>query len=413
MPVVKRVSLTAAAVADAKPADKLYRLRDAKVPGLVLRVTPTGRKAWAVTWGRGQEYILGDFPTMTTEAARAACVRALAEISEHGAPAGLVAKRRNLARADGTLIVTLRDFIDHRLEDHLRTHNKAWRDTLGRLRRSWAKLLDKPMSEITPWEVERERAARLKAGVSIGTCNRDLVALKSALSRALAWDLIDVHPLTKVKPKSDPHSGVVRYLGSIEGDPHEERRLRKALAARDAEAIEARARTVQGGRAQHADLALIAPDGFADHLTPMVLMAMNTGLRLGELTAVTWADVDLKRKLLTVQAGYAKSGKARHIPLNSEAVDALRRWKRQNAKGRLFQVGIIKTSWSALLKRARIRNFRFHDLRHHFASRLVQSGVDLNSVRALLGHADLAMTLRYAHLAPSNTAEAVERLVAS
>lgn len=413
MPTVNRENLTAAAVAAAKPAAKLYRMRDAKVPGLVLRVTPTSRKAWAVTWGRGQEYIIGDFPAMTLDGARAACVRSLAEIAEQGAPAGLTVKRRNILRADGTLIVTLRDLIDHRLEQHLLTHNKTGADTLARLRRAWAKLMDKPLTEITPWEVERERASRLKAGKSVATCNRDLSALKSALSRALAWDLIVVHPLTKVKRKSERHSGVVRYLGSQEGDPHEERRLRLALSARDREEIEARTRTLQGGRSQHAELSLIAPDGFADHLTPMVLLAMNTGLRRGELTALTWDDIDLERKLLTVRAGYAKSGKARHIPLNSEAADVLRRWKRQRPNGRLFPVATIKKSWSALLRRAGIRAFRFHDIRHHFASRLVQAGVDLNSVRELLGHSDMAMTLRYAHLAPRNTAAAVELLTAS
>ena len=79
--------------------------------------------------------------------------------------------------------------------------------------------------------------------------------------------------------------------------------------------------------------------------------------------------------------------------------------------GRIFEVGDIKKAWAAILTDAGIADFRFHDLRHHFASRLVQAGVPLNTVRELLGHADLKMTLRYAHLAPQDTASAVERLV--
>jgi site-specific recombinase XerD len=79
-----------------------------------------------------------------------------------------------------------------------------------------------------------------------------------------------------------------------------------------------------------------------------------------------------------------------------------------NGEGQRF--GWIKTSWSKLLKDAEIENFRWHDMRHHFASHLVMGGVDLNTVRELLGHSDYAMTLRYAHLAPEHKLKAVEVL---
>lgn len=404
-------SLSAGDVADAPSKERPYRMPDGRVPNLSVRVQPSGVKLYELRYGprKSKTYILGRWPGLTLESARAAAMRALVEIQEHGAPKDIKAKQESDARAEGRVIVTLGELIEHRLEDHLTVHNKSAASTLARLRSTWAALLDKPMTEITANEVEKHTTARRKAGTKVGTANRDLVALKSALSRALAWGLIDHHPLAKVKPSKDKHSGVVRYLGSV--DEGEEQRLREQLVKRDREAIDARARTIAGGRAQHADVKPLPADGFADHLTPIVLVAMNTGLRRGELTSLTWADVDLKHKRVTIRAGHSKSGSARHVPLNSEAVATLERWKKQKPTGRLFEVGSIKTAWSTLMTDAKIAGFRFHDLRHHFASKLVQAGVPLNTVRDLLGHADLKMTLRYAHLAPSDTASAVERLV--
>lgn len=90
-------------------------------------------------------------------------------------------------------------------------------------------------------------------------------------------------------------------------------------------------------------------------------------------------------------------------------------WKTQNyseESGLVFTsngkpIDTYQYQWEQLLKDANIHNFRFHDLRHHFASKLVMAAVDLNTVRELLGHADLKMTLRYAHLAPEHKASAV------
>jgi integrase len=152
---------------------------------------------------------------------------------------------------------------------------------------------------------------------------------------------------------------------------------------------------------------------FADHLTPAVLVSLNTGLRRGELLTLTWSAIDFKQKLLTVEGAAAKSGNTRHIPLNDEAVKVLKHWREQCAQqDRVFSVATsFKRAWAPLLTRANIQNFRWHDLRHHFASRLVQLGVPLNTVRELLGHASLVMTIRYAHLAPDQKREAVARLL--
>jgi integrase len=125
-----------------------------------------------------------------------------------------------------------------------------------------------------------------------------------------------------------------------------------------------------------------------------------------------WGSVDFNRRLVTVEGRTAKNRQTRHVPLNDEAVSALQNWREQSGAGaRVFDVATgFRAAWENVLKRARISNFRWHDLRHHFASRLVQHGVPLNTVRDLLGHSSVGMSLRYAHLAPDQRREAVAKL---
>jgi integrase len=138
---------------------------------------------------------------------------------------------------------------------------------------------------------------------------------------------------------------------------------------------------------------------------------MNTGMRRGETLKLRWASVDFDRRLITVEGRNATSRQTRHVPLNDEAVRVLRNWREQAGAGtRVFHVVGFQTAWETVLRRARISKFRWHDLRHHFASRLVQQGVPLNTVRDLLGHGSVGMSLRYAHLAPDQRREAVAKL---
>ncbi len=132
----------------------------------------------------------------------------------------------------------------------------------------------------------------------------------------------------------------------------------------------------------------------------MVLLAMNTGMRRGEIFDLTWQNVDLKKRNLTVEGVAAKSGHTRHIPLNDEVLGALIAWRNQtNNKHLVFpspktkkRFANINNSWEQLRDKAKLKDFRFHDLRHTFASKLVMRGVDLNTVRELLGHASIDMT---------------------
>ncbi len=151
---------------------------------------------------------------------------------------------------------------------------------------------------------------------------------------------------------------------------------------------------------------------FGDHLTPAVLLSMNTGLRRGEVLKLRWVSVDFPRRFLTVEGRNAKNRQTRHVPLNDEAVSVLARWRKQSGPGsRVVDVATgFRNAWENLLKRARISRFRWHDLRHHFASRLVQRGVPLNTVRDLLAIARCRSRCATRTLAPDQRREAVAKL---
>ncbi len=391
--------LTNKYVAGLEPRPEPYEIADTGVPGLLIRVQPSGVKSWPVQYGRGKRTTIKEhFPVATVEAARTQALEILRDAAKDGTPEA--AKRRAKSR-------TLRQFLDDDLEPWAITHRKWGAGAVKRIKAAFADRLDKPLADINGWVIEKWRSQRLKAGIAEGTVNRELAGLKSALAKAVQWGVLSTHPLAAVKLRQVDNARV-RYLA-----PEEEKRLRTALVERDRAGIAARNR----GNAHRASrgyeqLPKLPAGGYCDHLTPLVLLALNTGLRRGELTALEWADINLPAKRLHVRAAAAKSGRARYVPLNEEAVGILKRWQRQSgAVGRVFNVLDVKTAWLALMAAAKIKGFRLHDARHDFASKLVMRGVDLNTVRELLGHADLKMTLRYAHLAQEHKAAAVELLV--
>src|SRR5262249_51018036 len=145
-------------------------------------------------------------------------------------------------------------------------------------------------------------------------------------------------------------------------------------------------------------------------LADLVEFSLYTGLRQSEVLHLTWDRVERSRGVILLEQ--TKSGRRREVPLNARA-DAVLLRRGKTDEGLVFGVtryAHVRSAWECAVKRAKLVDFHWHDLRHTFASWAVQRGASLQEVKDLLGHASLAMTLRYAHLAPERLRAAVARL---
>jgi integrase len=384
----------------AQPKGKPFQIHDTKLPGFFLRVQPSGVRSYYAKFTGGRRVAIGKVGHYTPEEARERCSKILGNHA-HNRPV-----MEGIEGAAGG--VTLGQFIADTFEPWLRAIRPETSGYhLDRIRRNFEGWFSRQLAAITVTDVEDFRTRRLAAGKNATTVTRDIAALAGVLSRAVKLGLIPQNVVRSVERVRIDRTPTVRYL-----DAAEERRLREALRGRDAKIVEAR-RSSNRWRKQRGYDPLPVLKNFGDHLTPAVLVSINTGLRRGELLALRWASVELtgQNPRVTIEGSTAKSQQTRHVPLNAEAVEVLKAWREQSTGERVFDIATgFKSAWTPLMKAAKVTEFRWHDLRHHFASRLVQAGVPLNTVRELLGHASMAMSLRYAHLAPDQKREAVALL---
>lgn len=395
---------------------KAFEVFDTETKGFLLRVEPTGTMTYYLAFsidGKRRRYKIGRGGEggLTPEQARDIARKKAGMVANGEDPQGQREKRRKEHATAKTR--TLRGFIEHKYKPWVLAERKDAKATLKRLAANFGFLDDRPLKEITAWDIQKWRSEQLKAGKAKATSNRDITALRAVLSKAVEWGDLEHHPLHKLKQLKTDDISRVRYL-----TPAEEERLMAALDEREERLRQERDSANRWRQVRKYPLMpSLRKLPFADHLKPMVLLALNTGLRRGELFHLAWSEVNFTTKILTVDGEKAKSGKTRHIPLNSTALSVLQQWRKQSPDDGLVFPGKkgqpmtnVKTSWERIVEAAELHNFRWHDMRHDFASKLVMVGVDLNTVRELLGHADLKMTLRYSHLAPEHKANAVERL---
>jgi integrase len=387
------------------PQERPYEVRDDLLKGFILRIQPSGIKSYICEYARGKRETIGRTNVISAVQARDLAKDILAAYQINGT----VTPNRQLS------IPTLASFINDEYRPWQQANNKRGDEEIDRIRKQFLpKLGKKPLNEITPHAVEHWRTKRLESGIKPSTVNRQLASLKAALSKAVTWGLISEHPLANLKLLKVDNNPNPRFLTD-----DEETTLRDTLDTREKEYRLKRESANKWRQERGYNLMKnISTDEYYDHLKPAVLLTLNTGLRIGELFSLRWSDIDLDNQNLTVAGSYSKSGKTRQIPLNDEAAEVLQQWGSQSGQksGLVFtgksgdKLTDIKKSWRAVLQDAGIKSFRWHDLRHNFASKLVMASVDLNTVRELLGHSTITMTLRYAHLAPEHMADAVAKI---
>lgn len=383
--------------------DKHFEVTDTVMAGFKLKRYISGTMTFSLMYtapdGRRLRYTIGNYPALSIPAARKVAEKLYAEVKLGGDPQREKQTARNIKP-----VAKLGNFITDTYLPWFTTHNKTPKNRMPF--NQFKHLFDKRLDRVTAWDIEKWRSKRHKDGLSASTSNRYIGTLKAMFNRAVEWEVIDANPIAKVKKQKSDSRAIVRYL-----TPDEEERLRATLRSRDRRL--AKSNPFYDGK-QFVRLEAIL-GGYQDHVHPMILLLINTGMRRGEMFNLRWQDVDFTNKRITVVGNTSKTGQTRYIPLNVGAFDVLQTWQRQTKRnaGSVFvgkhgkRFTNIDKAWKVLLRDAKISDFRLHDLRHHFASRLVSAGVDLNSVRELLGHSDIRMTLRYAHLAPAHLSDAV------
>jgi len=314
---------------------------------------------------------------------RAEGIRRREKIGSSKVLAETVLKKRLVEIAEGKFLdkkqkfkIKFENFADEYLKLHSKVNNKSWYRSdavyIRILKRSFS---GKYLHEITPHLIDQFKQERASE-VSPATVNRNLACLKSIFNKAITWEkFTGNNPMKQIKLFKENNQRM-RFL--------EQEEIAKLLV------------------------------NSKTYLRSIIVIALNTGMRRGEILGLKWRDVDIKRNVLYLHN--TKNGEKREVPINEQVKTSLINTRRNPNSEYIFckkdgsPIGDIKKSFLTALRKSGIKDFHFHDLRHTFASQLVMSGIDLNTVRELLGHKSVQMTLRYSHLSPNYKSRAVDVL---
>jgi integrase len=252
------------------------------------------------------------------------------------------------------------------LNEYSKVNKRSWKRDRQSIKYFLGQFDGKTLNQLSPLLIEGYKRERAKV-VKKSTVNRELDTLRNMLNKAVEWGYIEKSPYQGVK-KYKVNNTNLRILNNEEFE--------------------------------------LLYNAASEQFKPILLTAVRTGMRLGEILSLQWEDINLKEDYLLVKD--SKNYESRYIPIHPELKVALINLK-QNSESDYVFAGrkSITKQWQKAFKGAGIAYCRFHDLRHTFGSNLVMNGVDIVTVAELMGHKDLSMTKRYSHPTPEHKRKAV------
>lgn len=347
---------------------------DGTTPGLILEVRSTGGKTFYIRYrdkrGSQRQHSIGDANCINLNDARQAAKKLRAQVALGFDPA----EERTTARQ----VPTFAEFMNTRYMPFVRGYKKSWNSDDSYLRNHLLPFFGKKhLDEISKHDVIAFHHGIRAKGKAVGTANRCLIMLRYALNLAVRWEIPGV---TKNPTKDIP----------LFADPNKKERF---LSQDEAQSL------------YIAVQASVNP--MLQYIVPMLIL---TGARKREVLDAKWEEFDLDRRQWRVSV--TKAGKPRYIPLSDGVVQLLSTmphdndtWVFPNPKTEKPFVSIF-FSWNTARKQAGLADVRIHDLRHSFASFLVNAGRSLYEVQKILGHTQIKTTQRYAHLSQDTLCEA-------
>lgn len=351
------------------PGSRKTVYRDAACRGLLLEVRSTGGRTWYLTYtnkrGKRHQHRLGDARDLSLAQARCLADSGRTTIALGGDPAEDQALLRSTP--------TFSQFITEQYLPYIQTYKRSWKCDLSTLRVHLLPVLgDKELDIIKRTDIFALQQKWIHDGKAPGTINKYLVLLRYIFNLALKWEV----PGLTINP--------TKNLALLQVDNKRQRFL-------------------NGDEAQSLINAVRHSENIV--LEPIVSMLLITGARKREVLDARWEYIDWQRCLWKIPK--TKSGRARYVPLCAAALELLQSRKQPSGhSGYIFPnpktdkpFSSVYYSWDTARKQAGLDDLRMHDLRHSFASFLINGGRSLYEVQQLLGHSNSSMTQRYAHLA--------------